>query len=182
MSRLLKSRDYLMKCLGFVLLLGFISLGAIGGCSNNGGDNNNTQVLTENDFSESSSISAKADGGVVVNFLEPPGGEKPERDTGDVGTDIVPYRYNQTVENTFCWEDDDPGAAHFMTLVDSGEEEVLMLEVNGDCKTQVIEKGNYQMRLHHDGMSEDTHPIFIQPMVEDQLGKNSDSEDRKSVV
>ena len=35
MSRLLKSRDYVMKCLGFVLLFGFISLGAIGGCNNN---------------------------------------------------------------------------------------------------------------------------------------------------
>jgi len=33
---LLKPRGYLMKCLGFVLLLGFISLGAIGGCHNDG--------------------------------------------------------------------------------------------------------------------------------------------------
>lgn len=42
MSRLLKSQDSLMKCLGFVLLLGFISLGAIGGCNNgNGNDNDN---------------------------------------------------------------------------------------------------------------------------------------------
>ena len=37
MSELLKSRDYLMKCLGFVFVFGFISLGAIGGCNNNGG-------------------------------------------------------------------------------------------------------------------------------------------------
>jgi len=37
MIRLLKSRDCLMKCLGFVLLFGFISLGAIGGCNNNNG-------------------------------------------------------------------------------------------------------------------------------------------------
>jgi len=34
MSRLIKSQDYLMKCFGFVLLLGFISLGTIGGCNN----------------------------------------------------------------------------------------------------------------------------------------------------
>jgi len=33
MSGLIKSQDYLMKCFGFVLLLGFISLGAIGGCN-----------------------------------------------------------------------------------------------------------------------------------------------------
>jgi len=37
MSRLLKSQNYLMKCLGFVLLFGFISLGAIGGCNNASG-------------------------------------------------------------------------------------------------------------------------------------------------
>ena len=36
MSGLLKSRDYFIKCLGFVLLFGFISLGAIGGCNNDG--------------------------------------------------------------------------------------------------------------------------------------------------
>ncbi len=175
MCRLPKSRNYLMKCLGFVLLFGFISLGAIGGCSNNGGNNNDTQALTENDFSENSLLFAGPVGGVIVDFLEPPGGEKPEKDTGAVGTDVVPYRYNETVENTFCWEDDDPGAAHFMTLVDSAEEEVLMLEVNGNCVTQVIEKGNYEMRLHHDGMSEDTLAIFIQPILADQLGRNSGS-------
>jgi len=38
MSRFLKSRDYCMKCLLLLLLFGFISLGAIGGCHNNGGD------------------------------------------------------------------------------------------------------------------------------------------------
>jgi len=37
MSREIKTRDYLRKCLGLVLLLGFISLGTIGGCNNNNG-------------------------------------------------------------------------------------------------------------------------------------------------
>ena len=37
MSRSTKSQDYLMKCLGFVLLLGFTSLFAVGGCSNDSG-------------------------------------------------------------------------------------------------------------------------------------------------
>jgi len=36
MSRLIKSRDYWMKCLLFVSLFGFISLGAIVGCDNEG--------------------------------------------------------------------------------------------------------------------------------------------------
>jgi len=37
MSRFQKSKDYMLKSVGFVFLLGFISLGAVGGCSNNGG-------------------------------------------------------------------------------------------------------------------------------------------------
>jgi hypothetical protein len=56
MSRLLKSRGYFMKSLGFVLLLGFISLGAIGGCNSN--NNDNPTALTENDFAEDSALRA----------------------------------------------------------------------------------------------------------------------------
>jgi len=46
MGRLLKSQDYLMKSLLFVLLFGFISLGAIGGCNNNGGGDSGPGVMT----------------------------------------------------------------------------------------------------------------------------------------
>jgi len=35
-----KSRDSLKKCLGFLLILGFISLGVIGGCNNGNGNGN----------------------------------------------------------------------------------------------------------------------------------------------
>jgi len=59
MSRLLKSRDYLMKLLGLVLLLGFISFGAIGGCHNDGDQVSQViQALTENDFSKDPGLSA----------------------------------------------------------------------------------------------------------------------------
>jgi len=54
MSGLLKSRDYLMKCLGFVLLFGFISLGAIGGCDK---DSNAQQQVEET-------------GALAVDFLQ----------------------------------------------------------------------------------------------------------------
>ena len=33
MRRLIKSRDYLKRCLGFLLIFGFMSLGAIVGCN-----------------------------------------------------------------------------------------------------------------------------------------------------
>ncbi len=85
MSGLLKSRDYFKKFLGFVLLFGVISLGAIGGCNNNGGGSSQeTQALTENDFVKDPNLSANPEDGVVVVFLEPT--EAPEVDnlTGGV--------------------------------------------------------------------------------------------------
>jgi len=42
-----KSQNYLKKCLGFVLLFGVISLGAIGGCTNNGEDANKSEDAME---------------------------------------------------------------------------------------------------------------------------------------
>jgi len=38
MSKLVQSKDYLIKSVGFLLLFGFVSLGAIGGCNNGGGN------------------------------------------------------------------------------------------------------------------------------------------------
>ncbi len=170
MSKLIKQQDYLIKSLGFLLLLGFISLGAIGGC-NNSGNQNNAQVLTENDFSDDSSIFAEGDDGIVVDFLESSVTERPERDTGEIGIDIIPYKYDQTLSNTFCWEDEDQGAEHFMTLVNSEGTEVLMVEANGECVTVVIQEGDYEMRIHHDGRSEDSLAIFIlAENNEDELG------------
>ena len=165
MSRLLKSRDYLMKCLGLVLLLGFISLGAIVGCNNNGGvgSSQDTQALTENDFSDDPSLSADPTGGVVVMFLEHPDSEKPDNDTGEVGIDRIPHRYTSTLNHTFCWVDDDGDAEHFMELEDSDGNVILKIDVNGQCVTELIEAGDYVMIIHHDGKKEKTHPVFIIP-------------------
>jgi len=164
MSRLLKSRYYLMKCLGIVLLLGFISFGAIGGCHNDGDQVSQViQALTENDFSDDPGLSADPRGGVVVMFLEPPETEKPDKDTGEVGQDRIPHRYTSTLNHTFCWEDDDGDAEHFMELEDSEGNEILKIDVNGECVTEVIEAGDYVMIINHDGKKEKTHPIFIIP-------------------
>jgi len=164
MNRLLKSRDYFMKCLGLALLLGFISFGAIGGCHNDGDQVSQViQVLTENDFSDDPGLSADPRAGVVVMFLEHPDTEKPDNDTGEVGIDTIPHRYTTTLNHTFCWEDDDGDAEHFMELVDSEGNEILKIDVNGECITEVIEAGDYVMIINHDGKKEKTHPIFIIP-------------------
>ena len=90
-----------------------------------------------------------------------------ENDTGEVGIDEIPVTYPQTLEQTFCWEDDDPQAFHFMELIDSEGSEILRVDVNGECITELIEAGNYVMAIHHDGRMEDTFPIFIIPNSDD---------------
>lgn len=158
---------YLKKCLLFVCLFGFIALGAIGGCSDNGGGQNNTRALTENDFANNDSLRGDPEGGVIVTFLESPDSVAPENDTGGVGIDEIPLTYKQNLEQTICWEDEDVDAMHFMELKDSEGNEVLRVDVNGDCVTEVIDAGDYVMTFHHDGRMEDSQPIFIIPNHED---------------
>jgi len=149
-----------IRAFGLISFVFVISFGLVAGC-NNGGNQDNAPVLTENDFSEDTSLSAEPDEGIVVDFLEPPNTEKPEMDTGETGIDVIPYTYTETLSNTFCWEDEDLSAEHFMTLMDSEGAEVLMVVANGECATALIEQGDYEMRIHHDGRSEDSLAIFI---------------------
>ena len=166
-----KSRYYLMKCLGFVLLFGFISLGAIGGCSNNnsGGQatTSATTALTENDFGTDLGLVANLEKHLIVKFLEHPSSEEAAPDTGEVGNDVIPVTYTRTLEHTFCWEDDDPEAGHFMEFDDSDGNLIFRLDVNGECITEIIEAGDYVMTIHHDGRIETTYPIFLIPNPED---------------
>jgi len=64
MRRLIKSRNYLKKCLGFLLILGFISLGAIGGCNNSGGASDS--IGSGPGFVTPFGIAIEADGSLVV--------------------------------------------------------------------------------------------------------------------
>ena len=109
-------------------------------------------------------MSADPRAGIVVMFLEHPDTEKPDNDTGEVGIDRIPHRYTSTLNHTFCWEDDDGDAEHFMELEDSDGNEILKIDVNGECVTEVIKAGDYVMIIHHDGKKEKTHPIFIIPV------------------
>ena len=165
-----KSRDYLMKCLVFVLLFGFIFLGAIGGCNNNGGGQDGTRALTENDFANDTTLRANPEKHLVVKFLEHPDSKKPENDTGEVGYDTIPYTYTRTLEHIFCWEDDDAEAGHFMELDDALGNEILRIDANGECVTELIEAGDYLMHIHHDGKEENARPIFIIPVQNGGLG------------
>jgi hypothetical protein len=136
------------------------------GCDDNNNSINGTAV-TENDFCNDPNLMANPEEGVVVSFLENPMSGEPECDTGELGVDEIPVTYRQTVEQQFCWVDDDTEAMHFMELVDSQESVILTLEANGNCVTEVIEAGNYLLSIHHDGSNEDSLPIFLNPNPEE---------------
>jgi len=159
-------QGYIVKSVLIISFLFVMSLGLIGGCSD---DNNsiNAAALTENDFAENSSLKADLEDGVIVTFLESPVSEEVENDTGEVGEDKIPVTFEEITEQTFCWEDEDPDAMHFMELRDSEGNLILTVEVNGDCVTQVIEAGDYSLSIHHDGSNEDSLPIFLIPDPEE---------------
>jgi len=151
-------QDFINKSILLILLLGIISFGVIGGCNNNG--QSTTDPLTENDFIANTLLSADPERGIVVQFLESPNSEIPENDSGTLGVDEFPLKYEKRIEHTFCWEDDNNEAAHFMELSNSAGDQVLRVDVNGDCVTEVIDAGEYTMSLHHDGKSNATRTIF----------------------
>ena len=168
MRKLDLPQNHIIKSVALITLLVFISFGTIGGCSNNGGGNSD-QALTENDFSADSGLRAKPDAGVLVMFLEHPESDTPPNDTGDVGRDTIPMRYDRAVEHTFCWEDEDIQAQHSMELEDEQGNTILTMNANGNCESAIVPRGNYLMHLNHDGRQALSHPIFIIPQENEEL-------------
>jgi hypothetical protein len=54
-----------------------------------------------------------------------------------------------------------------MELDDIEGNEILRIDANGECVTEVIEAGDYVMTIHHDGRNFTTHPIFMIPNPDD---------------
>jgi len=160
MSKLLKSRDYLRKCLGFVFLLGFISLGTIIGCTNNGGEQ---KVLTEKDFAGDKSLFANPRDGVVITFVEPPDSDVEDYDTGEKGVDIIPYRSSEDLNHTYCFDDENESLAHSAILRDDNDNEVLSIKSNAPCVTKIISAGYYFLEITPDEDLRDTFPLFAIP-------------------
>ncbi len=127
------------------------------GKAQNGGDTARQPgtTLTENDFVKDPTLFAIPDAGVAVTFLENPDSISGPDDTGTIGMDMIPFKYASGMNQTFCWQDDNKESRHFMTLVDSSGTEVLRVEANGDCVTQFINQGNYEMRIQHDDSTDE---------------------------
>lgn len=120
------------------------------------------RALSENDFINDENAFAVPEDGVVVTLLEHPEADH-ENDTGEQGVDIIPIKYISDTNHTYCWEDGNDEASHFMTLNDLEGNEVLMVFVNEGCVTEFVESGEYEIHVHHDGNSEEIFPIFLRP-------------------
>ena len=163
-----------------LLVIGFISVGTIGGCSDNNGGTS-TRAITENDFARDEGLRASTGGGVIVTFLEHPDSGADDTDTNGTGADEIPLTYSQTTLQTFCWEDDNADAAHFMELMDSEGSVVLRVDANGECATEMVEAGDHLMVINHDGIVDRSLPIFIIPS-EDGLAKAQEKKGLRAIA
>jgi len=152
--------------LGLLLLLTL----HIAGCDNDSDNQSSSKsVHTENDFINNPGLSADIAASICVTFLEPPDmGEDGSRmfsknDDGDLGTDILPITFTTTTNITLCWEDDNPGAEHTISIIDTQGVETLFHKVNEDCVEALIEQGDYFLIFTHDGKTNEEHTIYVRP-------------------
>ena len=130
----------------------------------NNADNASLQsgtALTEKDFVNDPSLFAVPEAGVVATFLENPNSTFDLNDTGTIGMDIIPFKYTSGMNQTFCWQDDNKESGHVMTLVDSNSAEVLRVQANGDCVTQFMSEGSYEMHIQHDDSGDEVFAIIF---------------------
>ncbi len=121
------------------------------------------KVLTETDFVQDSALFAIPEDEIVAVFLESPLSGGAPNDTGIIGIDVIPYAYEQDIEQTFCWDDDSPNSEHYVALIDNSGKEVMTVFSGGECVTETIAEGDYEMRIMHDGKSDKQVAVFIIP-------------------
>ena len=151
-----------------LLALMAVLLFAFSGCGDSDSEIQ-SNVITENDLFANPQIKATHQHTLVIH-LEHPDGEGHDKDIGEKGVDEVPMYYPESVNHTFCWEDDTSDAGHSMELIDSSGNTVLIEHINGECANATIPAGHYTMRFTHGGQSEGTQAIFIRP-VEDMSSR-----------
>ena len=145
-----------------VYILIFICVSILLAFASCGNPESDINTLTEKDFSVNPDLRADPGGVVLKTFLENPGSLPEKNDTGVIGRDIIRVTYASTVSHTFCWNDGDHNAKHLMTMNDINGIEVVRVISNGGCVTEVIEPGDYDIYLHHDGRSDRSMPLLLE--------------------
>jgi len=142
----------------------------------------NTNIYTEIDFFEDSGLFASPDKTITATFLESPLSVDQESDTGGVGFDVIPYMFSTTVEQTYCWEDENRQAQHYMTLVNSENEEVLSVVANGECVTKTLPADDYFMYIYHDGNIDERIAVFVAPEEGQSILTTTNDETLENVI
>ena len=154
------------------LLSVFLIVAIFSACDNDSETQELLQALSENDFAADQELRIDPNNRVLATFLENPGSDNEDNDTGEKGMDIIPLSYSDITNQTFCWKDDNEDASHNMVLLNGQGMEILDLQVNGNCVTSEIEAGEYEIVLTHDNLSQTTHPVFFQPQEEETQAAN----------
>ena len=162
----------LNKNIIILIFLIAILAGALTAC-NESSINIGQTAITEKSFADDDSLMADPESHTVLTFLEHPDSTDLGSDTGTSGVDIIPYRYTKTLNHTFCWEDDDIEASHYMSITDHDGNNLLTLAPNRKCQSVIIQSGDYLLHIFHDGKDERAHPVFIIPGGDDLSPRNA---------
>ena len=158
-----------------VLAMFLVVSALVVGCHDDNSNNSARNTFTEDQFVEDPNLRANPETDTVVKFLEPPSPPQTvsTRDTAGLGADAIKFTYNNTLEHTICWEDDDLNAEHFMTLEDAQGQTQMTVQANGLCDTATLAPGEYTLNTTHDGLSDRTHTIFVIPNADELLGASN---------
>ncbi|MEM7008657.1 MAG: pentapeptide repeat-containing protein [Thermodesulfobacteriota bacterium] len=133
------------------------------------------RTLTERDFARDSNLRANPEGGVVASFLEPPTATTEENLTGELGFDVIPYRYDRTLNHRFCFLNSEE-TEHTLRLQTTTGEVILTSQPDGQCVTATVEPGHYEVVLNHGQHLDRVEPVFLITISDaDQLANNNAS-------
>ncbi len=150
----------------FLAMFLVVSFAFVGCDENNNMFDAEPAALTEQDFVADPDMAADPDEKVILLSLEPQSAPEVENLTGELGFDVIPFNYERTVNQTFCWPDNNLENQHEMKLFDSEGFELTNINSNGECDTVTLTPGRYEMHLFHHNQSDEFFTIFIQPNVD----------------
>ena len=127
---------------------------------NNNSSDGQTRALSEQNFVDDANLRASPEEGLVALFLEPPDAAEVDNLTGDLGFDVIPYKYNRTLNHRFCFLNPED-TEHTVRLQRSNGEGILTALPNGQCVTALVEPGDHQVVLTHGQHVNTIEPIFL---------------------
>ena len=158
----MNSRNYFqLSAIAIVAI--FISAFFITACHD---DNDNSTILqketlTEQDFFNNPDLRANPEAGLVAAFLEPSSASENDNLTGELGYDVIKYRYDRALNHRFCFIHSDDGSKHSIRLQDTEGSVILSTEAEGDCVSARVEEGHYELVLTHGEHIDAIDNIFL---------------------